>query len=69
MTGQSPSSEQVVRVEPATIEGLPGLVGLVEELMALQADSIIRPDYRGQGFGALLIDCPTPQNRRDDGLL
>lgn len=110
-TGDLQSSGQSVRVQPATIEDLPELVQLVEELMTLQADFtpdtaaherglsmileqpqrgrifvlrsesrifgmvnllftistamggmvilledfIIHPDYRGQGFGSMMI--------------
>ncbi|MFK7909489.1 MAG: GNAT family N-acetyltransferase [Akkermansiaceae bacterium] len=111
-TGDATSSDQVVRVQPATIEDLGELVQLVGELMSLQADFtpnteaherglsmileqpkrgrifvlrsesrifgmanllftistamggmvivledfIIHPDYRGQGFGSLMIE-------------
>jgi hypothetical protein len=37
-TNQESSKGQNVRVEPATIEDLPELVQLVEELMSLQGD-------------------------------
>ena len=39
---ESPVAGQVVRVEPATIEDLPELVQLVEDLMSVQAD--FKPD-------------------------
>ncbi|MEO1845543.1 MAG: GNAT family N-acetyltransferase [Akkermansiaceae bacterium] len=47
------SPDSTIRVEPATIEDLPALVGLVMELMALQPD--FTPDRRAQERGIRLI--------------
>ena len=56
-SGTSPSnqaSRQDVRVEPATIEDLPELVHLVEELMSLQTDFTPNPAAHEQGLSIIL---------------
>ncbi len=52
-TNQEPSIRQNVRVEPATIEDLPELVQLVEDLMNLQGDFM--PDREAHERGLALI--------------
>jgi len=52
-TNQESSKGQNVRVEPATIEDLPELVQLVEELMSLQGDFM--PDREAHERGLALI--------------
>lgn len=48
------STAQSVCVEPATIEDLPELVGLVEELMQLQADFTPNPEAHECGLSMIL---------------
>ncbi len=50
---EQPSSGQVVRVQPATIEDLPELVQLVEDLMSTQAD--FSPDTVAHEQGLSMI--------------
>lgn len=52
-TGKTSSSDQIVRVQPATIEDLPELVQLVEELMTLQTD--FSPDPKAHELGLSMI--------------
>ena len=52
--GPSATSGQVVRVEPATIEDLPELVQLVEELMSLHADFVPNPQAHEQALSMIL---------------
>jgi GNAT superfamily N-acetyltransferase len=54
VTEANASSDQVVRVQPATIEDLPELVQLVEELMSLQADFTPNTDAHEQGLSMIL---------------
>lgn len=51
---QNNASHQNVRVEPATIEDLPELVQLVEELMTLQADFTPNTTAHEQGLSLIL---------------
>jgi N-acetylglutamate synthase-like GNAT family acetyltransferase len=53
-TEGSTSSNQVVRVHSATIEDLPELVQLVEELMTLQADFTPNKEAHRQGISMIL---------------
>ena len=56
-TNQEPSNRQSVRVEPATIEDLPELVRLVEELMSLQGDFMPNREAHERGL-ALILEQP-----------
>ena len=51
------STQENVRVEPATIEDLPDLVELVSELMDLQVDFMSNPEAHERGL-ALILEQP-----------
>ncbi|MCP5537086.1 MAG: GNAT family N-acetyltransferase [Akkermansiaceae bacterium] len=51
------AQRQNVRVEPATIEDLPELVQLVEELMMLQGEFVPNPEAHERGV-ALILEQP-----------
>ncbi|MGB2401840.1 MAG: GNAT family N-acetyltransferase [Akkermansiaceae bacterium] len=56
-TNQESTDKEHIRVEPATIEDLPKLVQLVEELMELQGDFLPNREAHERGL-ALILEQP-----------